>query len=222
MADATAEAAEAPEAVPLPATLEEAVLRAQDEAQQLDLRRNESGAERGSRALRYLTYPKLLAQVRPVLLKNRLTWQTFPSTLEVNGQVMPALRYRLTFVESGEFTEDRMLLAAKENTSQAQGSAITYARRYALQAVLDLSPDGDDDGQAASEAARPTPVDPEAPLSEELLDRMAEGIAELGVDREALLESIGVTPGAVLTVGDGRKVSERLQRIRQQRAEEGS
>ena len=37
-------------------------------------------------------------------------------------------------------------------TSQTLGSAITYARRYALTAVLNLVADEDDDGQAATSA----------------------------------------------------------------------
>lgn len=198
-------AAEALEQVEPPATLEEAVLRAQDEAQLLDLRRNDTGAERGSRALRYLTYPKLIAQVRPVLLRNALAWNTFPTTIEVNGTLHPALRYRLTFTPSGEHMEDVMLLATKENTSQAQGSGITYARRYALQAVLDLSPDGDDDGQAASTVTpRPAPRDPEMALPQPELERMCEAIVEVGLQVEAVLRHVGA--GDPVSVGDAKKV----------------
>ena len=38
---------------------------------------------------------------------------------------------------------------AKENDPQAMGSAITYARRYALGAILGLNIDEDDDGEKA-------------------------------------------------------------------------
>lgn len=52
--------------------------------------------------------------------------------------------------ESGEFisclTE---ILAVKENDAQAQGSGITYARRYGLQSMLNIGAE-DDDGNAAS------------------------------------------------------------------------
>jgi hypothetical protein len=47
------------------------------------------------------------------------------------------------------------LLLAKSDP-QGQGSAITYARRYALMAVLGLVADEDDDGNKAS-AAKPKP-----------------------------------------------------------------
>ena len=40
------------------------------------------------------------------------------------------------------------MLNGKED-AQAQGSAITYARRYALMSMLGLVADTDDDGEAA-------------------------------------------------------------------------
>jgi hypothetical protein len=40
-----------------------------------------------------------------------------------------------------------MQLLLSKNDAQGQGSAITYARRYALCAVLNLVADDDDDGQ---------------------------------------------------------------------------
>lgn len=200
------------EVAAVPATLEEALERAQSDAQQLDLRKNESGAERGKRTDRYLSYPKLLAQVRPVLLASSLTWTTFPTTVEENGLLKPALRYRLTFVPTREFQEDTMLLALKENTSQAQGSGITYARRYALQAVLDLAPDGDDDGHAATVAApRPAPVDPESPMSEESVNAMVEALAERGWTIEQVYEHLRLT--GVPTIAHGRAVKRLLDDV---------
>lgn len=50
---------------------------------------------------------------------------------------------------SGQFISDRMTITcAKENDPQAQGSAITYARRYALQSMLFI-PAEDDDAEGA-------------------------------------------------------------------------
>ena len=49
--------------------------------------------------------------------------------------------------ESGEFIADRMNINAKsESDPQAQGSAITYARRYGLQSICFI-PSEDDDGE---------------------------------------------------------------------------
>lgn len=50
---------------------------------------------------------------------------------------------------TGQFISDRMsITCSKENDPQAQGSAITYARRYALQSMLFI-PAEDDDGEGA-------------------------------------------------------------------------
>lgn len=60
--------------------------------------------------------------------------------------------------ESGEklesFTE---ILFGKQNDAQAQGSGISYARRYGLQSFLCVGAD-DDDGQKAMQQAPTTPL----------------------------------------------------------------
>lgn len=51
--------------------------------------------------------------------------------------------------DSGEFLgSDTQIVYAKPNDPQAQGSAITYARRYGLQAMVSLGAE-DDDGEKA-------------------------------------------------------------------------
>lgn len=71
------------------------------------------------------------------------------------------LRTRLLHV-SGEFMDSECPLLCKETTMQALGSAITYAKRYSLAAIIGIVVDDDDDGNAASqpsvshETSRPT------------------------------------------------------------------
>ena len=55
--------------------------------------------------------------------------------------------------ESGEYIGDRMHMMPIKQDPQAQGSAITYARRYAVGAILSLNIDEDDDGNLATEAS---------------------------------------------------------------------
>jgi hypothetical protein len=53
--------------------------------------------------------------------------------------------------ESGEYLESfTEIIYAKQNDAQAQGSGITYARRYGLQSMACVGAD-DDDGNAASQ-----------------------------------------------------------------------
>lgn len=64
--------------------------------------------------------------------------------------------------ESGEFTSGLTeILSAKELDAQAQGSGISYARRYGLQSMANIGAD-DDDGEAAvnrgSKQSSPTPA----------------------------------------------------------------
>ena len=55
--------------------------------------------------------------------------------------------------ESGEMLESFTEIVYKQNDAQAQGSGITYARRYGLQSMVCVGAD-DDDGNAASTPAK--------------------------------------------------------------------
>jgi hypothetical protein len=74
--------------------------------------------------------------------------------LSTDGQV---LETRLQH-KSGEFIETDVKMLLSKNDMQGLGSAITYARRYALAAVMNIS-QADDDGNVASgkEAKKTTP-----------------------------------------------------------------
>lgn len=50
--------------------------------------------------------------------------------------------------ESGEFVTSRLHIAPVKDDPQGLGSAITYARRYGLQAIVGIAPE-DDDGEGA-------------------------------------------------------------------------
>lgn len=51
---------------------------------------------------------------------------------------------------SGQFIKSELCMTPQQNTPQAIGSCATYLRRYSLQAIVGVSPDDDDDGNAAS------------------------------------------------------------------------
>lgn len=74
------------------------------------------------------------------------------------------LRTRLWHVPSGEWLDSVMVLQAEKAGMQPMGSAITYARRYALKSLFGMV-DVDDDGkrsQTPAKAAKegPPPVQP--------------------------------------------------------------
>jgi hypothetical protein len=142
----------APEPIVAPVStgrLDAAVLVVQAKA--APLVRNADG-QVGSRYYRYVTLANVVEQILPLLVDEDLLWKTWPTSLD-DGR--PALRYRMTHVPSGEFDEDTMPLPC-DATMQGLGSGITYGRRYALTAYLNLTIDEDDDGASAN--ARPPAV----------------------------------------------------------------
>jgi len=63
---------------------------------------------------------------------------------------------------SGDVITGRYPLRPTQDTPQAYGSALTYARRYALSAMVGVVADEDDDGAAGSKRDDEAPHDPAA------------------------------------------------------------
>lgn len=95
---------------------------------------------------KYVTLDQVLNKVVPVLNKNGIILSQSVSFTE---NTLPTLITQLIH-ESGDKLSSEMLLQVKTPDPQAQGSAITYARRYALVSMLGLSVGEDDDGNAAA------------------------------------------------------------------------
>jgi hypothetical protein len=94
---------------------------------------------------KYTPLDTIVEHVGPILNKHGLIWLTLPTRDELG----PALTYRLQHAASGEKVEGTMPLLLTKQDPQGLGSALTYARRYSLCAVLNLVADDDDDGNAA-------------------------------------------------------------------------
>jgi hypothetical protein len=98
---------------------------------------------------RFTGLETVVATIGPLLSKHGLVWIAKPS----HDESGPTLDYRLVHVETGEGEQGTMPLLLTKADSQGLGSALTYARRYALCSVLNLVSDDDDDGNAASSGA---------------------------------------------------------------------
>ncbi len=59
---------------------------------------------------------------------------------------------------SGQFITSALKIMPKDETSQAIGSAITYARRYALSAMVGVCADEDDDGETSMGRGKTKPT----------------------------------------------------------------
>ena len=125
---------------------------------------------------RYATLEALLEVAKPVLAKHKLTVVQMPGGTGDGPTLVTVLLH-----ESGEFMRSEMPLTLLKPESvrgpQALGSAITYARRYALQAVLVVTAEEDDDGQAGSAppkqtAAKPQPAAQRGQYTDAQMDRI--------------------------------------------------
>lgn len=181
---------------------------------------------------RYADLVQLHAVVLPLLVEHGLCWTCCPTVLDT-GQ--PVLEYTLRHV-SGETIGGRYPLPSAASPQQF-GSGLTYARRYALCAVLGVVADSDDDGAAAEGAAPPTtrrrPAD-DGPIRPQQRTAIQAGFSELGFGgdanrdqrlavaaRLAGVESLGSTND--LTAAQARLVldglAERKRAQRQERAD---
>lgn len=115
---------------------------------------------------------------RPVLQKHGLLVSQFPST-DFEGR--PALTTWLAH-QSGQYIYEVAVLAMVKSDPQAQGSAISYLRRYAYSAILGLVTDEDDDGNAATfTMSKPDPAQEKANKE---LSRLIAAAKRAGVSKE--------------------------------------
>lgn len=103
----------------------------------------------------FATLEDISAKVLPLLAKHGLAWTACPDITDTGMTLKYALRHVL-----GESIEGAYPLGAVNAQPQQIGSAITYARRYALLAVTGVAPGGDDDdAEGAQKAHKPAPKD---------------------------------------------------------------
>lgn len=94
----------------------------------------------------YVTLDSLIIATRGILQENGLSVLQFP----VDKDGMVGIQ-TLLIHESGEYIESSpFYLRPAKNDPQAYGSAVTYARRYSYQAILNLNTGDDDDGNSAT------------------------------------------------------------------------
>ena len=90
----------------------------------------------------YAPLPTILKDIKDPLLKSRLTINHFPAG---DNRLVTRLSH-----ESGEYFQTVSYMVAVKDSPQDRGSLITYMMRYNVGAILGLSIDKDDDGNAVS------------------------------------------------------------------------
>ena len=115
--------------------------------------RKRSRGQVGTREITYADLATVMDALRPRLDKLGLLWTTRPT---ISADLGFHLVCTLTHIETGEDMVGYYPLG--DGNPQQMGSALTYARRYALVAMTGLIPEGDDDdGHAASQEPRRQP-----------------------------------------------------------------
>jgi hypothetical protein len=113
---------------------------------------------------KFATLEAVIEAAHPHLASNGLTVLQGPGLMQGNALTVST---RILH-ESGEWIETEFAIPMAKQDPQAAGSALTYARRYSLMAVLNM-PAVDDDGESAMQRGPKTPspgtisVQPEGP-----------------------------------------------------------
>lgn len=109
------------------------------------------GADNPFFSSKYANYESIIAEVMPCLFTESLVLTLAPGLLEDGVLYVTAC---ITHAPTGQFVSTDMgMPLGKQATPQSAGSAITYASRYLVQALLAL-PSHDDDGAAATKQAK--------------------------------------------------------------------
>lgn len=144
---------------------------------------------------KYAPLSEVINVTRPILSKNGLSVVQAPSTDGDSVTITTILMH-----ESGEWIESPALtLKMDKVTAQGAGSAITYARRYAISAILGISSEDDDDGNGVEPGESPIKTDnkptenkSEKPLSEAQIKRLYAIGKTAGYDTDTVNSQIKV------------------------------
>lgn len=94
----------------------------------------------------YAGLPSVLEVVMPILHAHGLFIMQSP----ISEDNRVGVKTSIVHAASGDATSGEFTMTLAKNDPQGAGSAITYARRYALVSMLGLNVDDDDDGNVAS------------------------------------------------------------------------
>lgn len=140
----------------------------------------------GAHGARYATLDKIMGAIMPALLESGLSVSYDTESESDRIVVWCIIRHVGGHSERTQFACPKEKGGNRMNVSQAEGSALMYARRYALSAALNLTTgDRDDDGHAAGSA-------PAVLVT-----------AEQAADLRALASEIGVEPAEFFAAASG-------------------
>jgi hypothetical protein len=119
---------------------------------------------------KYAELTSIIETINPILQECGILVTQHP-----NEDVLVTTVYH---AESGEFMQSEQVLRMKDlNNPQQQGSAITYARRYALASIFNLNQEDDDANTATGYQVKAVKEEmtPKHPLWKKAVDHIAKG-----------------------------------------------
>jgi hypothetical protein len=127
----------------------------------------------------YADLTSVIKAIKEPFANNGLSYTQFPTNDEGRIGVVTMLMH-----ESGEYLEHSYTLPTTKADPQSAGSAITYARRYALQSIAGI-PTADDDAESAMIRNNQSKT---AVMSPEQAAEIKALLAEHGVDVKVFLQ----------------------------------
>jgi ERF superfamily len=140
---------------------------------------------------KYATLDAIQEHIRPHLQKNGMV---ITQVNEVTGDGTPVVTTTVWHVDSGEFLESQFPIVVSKNTAQDYGSAVSYAKRYSLSGLLNLTiQDEDDDGNRATFGDNKVSVSALQPKTDDIKPWLNEGSQTWGKVVESLKNGYTMT-----------------------------
>ena len=198
--------------------LTEALAKAQAAFQPIKRAAKVDFTTRGGQKIKYsyATLQDVLDAVRPALSLNGLAL-TQPTKI-VDGKVVVET---LLSHSSGEWISGELFIESLDKTPQSEGSALTYARRYALSSLLGIASEEDDDAEAAMQpikvATSPKEKHQETSLDftqGKPIDRGDSGQARLTTDQDKPIDKAQGKPADSLSIRRRREIAVAYQLVK--------
>lgn len=109
---------------------------------------------------------------------------------------------------SGQWLEGTLSMPLEKSTPQAVGSALTYARRYALAAMVGVAPEGDDDDAEGAERRQAEKQAPQEPI-----DKLAFDGAKAILESLETQEEVKNFMGSVAKSEDNQATKDAIKKV---------
>jgi hypothetical protein len=155
---------------------------------------------------KYADLTSVIDAIKPVLARHNLAFYQRPQPSDTGILVQTMLRHA-----SGEEIDlGTLYVPANKQDAQGFGSAMTYARRYALMTAFGV-PAEDDDGNAAAKAQPAAQAEPPTPITDDQRDLIQTLAPAVGKTTQGICEAYRVPDLTKLTSKQAASIIAKLQ-----------